>query len=261
MIALLLVSWRYNTQMNDQQLLRYSRQILLPQIDIEGQQALLNSKVLIIGLGGLGSPVAMYLAAAGVGELTLVDDDHVELSNLQRQIIHGEADIGKDKVNSAANSIQALNSDIVVKTIAQRLDQAALMDVVKQVDVVVDCSDNFATRFLLNQVTQDCRVPLVSGAAIRMEGQVTVYDSRQVGSACYRCLYDDTGELQQTCSQTGVFSPLLGVIGGMQAIETMKLLINTGEILSGRLLIFDAYAMAWREIKIKQDVNCPVCKK
>lgn len=247
--------------MNDQQLLRYSRQILLPQIDIEGQQALLDSKVLIIGLGGLGSPVAMYLAAAGVGELTLVDDDQVELSNLQRQIIHSEADIGLDKVVSAANSIKALNSDSVVNTIHQRLDEPALTDAVKQADVVVDCSDNFATRFLLNQVTQACLVPLVSGAAIRMEGQVTVYDSRQKGSACYRCLYEDTGELQQTCSETGVFSPLLGVIGGMQAIETMKLLINTGEVLSGRLLIFDAFTMAWREIRIKQDKQCPVCNK
>lgn len=247
--------------MNDQQLLRYSRQILLPQIDIEGQQAMLESKVLIIGLGGLGSPVAMYLAAAGVGELTLVDDDQVELSNLQRQIIHGEADIGQDKVASAKSSIKALNSECRVNTIHQRLDESALREAVQQVNVVVDCSDNFATRFLLNQVTQDCQVPLVSGAAIRMEGQITVYDSRQAGSACYRCLYEDTGELQQTCSETGVFSPLLGVIGGMQAIETMKLLINTGEVLSGRLLIFDAFTMAWREIRIKQDANCPVCKK
>lgn len=247
--------------MNDQQLLRYSRQILLPQIDIEGQQALLDSKVLIIGLGGLGSPVTMYLAAAGVGDLTLVDDDQVELSNLQRQIIHGQADIDRDKVASAADSLNALNSEVNVHTINQRLDEAELTDVVKQVDVVVDCSDNFATRFLLNQVTQDCQVPLVSGAAIRMEGQVTVYDSRQQGSACYRCLYEDNGELQQTCSETGVFSPLLGVIGGMQAIETMKLLINTGDVLSGRLLIFDAYAMAWREIRIKQDPTCPVCRK
>lgn len=247
--------------MNDQQLLRYSRQILLPQIDIEGQQALLEGKVLVIGLGGLGSPVAMYLAAAGVGELTLVDDDQVELSNLQRQIIHGEADIGEDKVTSAANSINALNAEIDVKTISKRLSETELTEQVKRVDVVVDCSDNFATRFLLNKVTQQCRVPLVSGAAIRMEGQVTVYDARQEGSACYRCLYEDTGELQQTCSETGVFSPLLGVIGGMQAIETMKLLINTGDILSGRLLIFDAFAMAWREIRIKQDAACPVCNK
>jgi adenylyltransferase/sulfurtransferase len=247
--------------MNDQQLLRYSRQILLPQIDIEGQQALLESKVLIIGLGGLGSPVAMYLAAAGVGELTLVDDDQVELSNLQRQIIHGEADIGEKKVTSAASSINALNSEISVKTISKRLSETELTELIEQVDVVVDCSDNFATRFLLNKVTQQCRVPLVSGAAIRMEGQVTVYDARQEGSACYRCLYEDTGELQQTCSETGVFSPLLGVIGGMQAIETMKLLINTGDILSGRLLIFDAFAMAWREIRIKQDAECPVCNK
>ncbi len=247
--------------MNDQQLLRYSRQILLPQIDIEGQQALLKSKVLIIGLGGLGSPVALYLAAAGVGEITLVDDDQVELSNLQRQIIHGQADIGRDKVVSAAESLKSLNPDVLVNTVNQRLDRNELVEKVKQVDVVVDCSDNFATRFLLNEVTQQCQVPLVSGAAIRMEGQVTVYDSRQHGSACYRCLYEDTGELQQTCAETGVLSPLLGVIGGMQAIETVKLLTNTGQVLSGRLMIFDAATMAWREIRIKQDPTCPVCNK
>lgn len=247
--------------MNDDQLLRYSRQILLPQIDILGQQNILDGHVLIIGLGGLGSPVAMYLAAAGVGKLTLVDDDLVEISNLQRQIVHSEADIGRHKVQSAADSLQALNSDCQVEIKATRLDKQALECAVEKADVVVDCSDNFATRFLLNEVTQALKTPLVSGAAIRMEGQVTVYDSRNSGSACYRCVYQDDGELQQTCSESGVLSPLLGVIGSMQAVETLKLLTGIGETLAGRLMIFDALSMSWQEMKLRQDPTCPVCNK
>tara|TARA_R110001606_G_scaffold399310_1_gene584777 strand:- start:106530 stop:107291 length:762 start_codon:yes stop_codon:yes gene_type:complete len=247
--------------MNDDQLLRYSRQILLPQIDITGQQTLLNSHVLIVGLGGLGSPVALYLAAAGVGHLTLVDDDVVELSNLQRQIIHGEQDIGRLKVESAADSLRAINSDIQIEIHTTRLTEQALTMAVSAVDVVVDCSDNFATRFLLNKVTQQLMTPLVSGAAIRMEAQVTVYDPRQIGSACYRCIYEDNGELQQTCSESGVLSPLLGIIGSMQAMETIKLLTHIGESLAGRLMIFDALAMTWRELKLRQDPDCPICKK
>jgi len=247
--------------MNDDQLLRYSRQILLPQIDITGQQKLLNSHVLIVGLGGLGSPVALYLAAAGVGHLTLVDDDIVELSNLQRQIIHGEQDIGRPKVESAADSLRALNSSIQIETYTSRLSENDLAMVITATDVVVDCSDNFATRFLLNKVTQQLKTPLVSGAAIRMEAQVTVYDPRQIGSACYRCIYEDNGELQQTCSESGVLSPLLGIIGSMQAVETVKLLTNIGESLAGRLMIFDALAMTWRELKLRQDPDCPICKK
>ena len=247
--------------MNDDQLLRYSRQILLPQIDILGQQKLLDGRVLIIGLGGLGSPVAMYLAAAGVGHLTLVDDDVVELSNLQRQIIHGEQDIGRLKVESAAESLRAINSDIHIETHAIRLSEQALNLAVKAADVVVDCSDNFATRFLLNKVTQQRNTPLVSGAAIRMEAQVTVYDPRKKGSACYRCIYEDNGELQQTCSESGVLSPLLGIIGSMQAVETVKLLADVGESLAGRLMIFDAFAMTWRELKLRQNPQCPICEK
>ena len=245
--------------MQDDQLLRYSRQILLPQIDIEGQQKLLNSHVLIIGLGGLGSPVALYLAAAGVGHLTLVDDDIVELSNLQRQIVHGEQNIGQPKVKSAAESIRALNSECQVDIKAERLLGHALNKEVEAADVVVDCSDNFATRFLLNEVTQQHKTPLVSGAAIRMEGQVTVYDARQAGSACYRCVYQNTSELQETCSESGVLSPLLGIIGSMQAVETVKLLTNIGESLAGRLMILDALSMSWHEIKLRQDPDCPVC--
>ncbi len=247
--------------MNDDQLLRYSRQILLPQIDIIGQQKILDSHVLIIGLGGLGSPVAMYLAAAGVGELTLVDDDRVEISNLQRQIIHNENNIDQLKVESAAESIRAINHHCQIDIKSTRLDKQALTTVVKSADVVVDCSDNFATRFLLNEVTQANKTPLVSGAAIRMEGQVTVYDSRHQGSACYRCVYQDEGELQQTCSESGVLSPLLGVIGSMQAVETIKLITGIGESLSGRLMIFDALSMSWQEMKLRQDPACPVCNK
>jgi len=247
--------------MNDDQLLRYSRQILLPQIDIVGQQKILNGRVLIIGLGGLGSPVAMYLAAAGVGHLTLVDDDIVDVSNLQRQIIHGEQDIGRLKVESAANSLHNINSDCQLEIKTTRLDKHALQIEVKKSDVVVDCSDNFASRFLLNEVTQQLKIPLVSGAAIRMEGQITVYDSRNSGSACYRCIYQDNGELQQTCSESGVLSPLLGIVGSMQAVETIKLLTGIGETLAGRLMILDALSMAWREIKLRQDPACPICIK
>lgn len=247
--------------MNDDQLLRYSRQILLPQIDITGQQKLLNSHVLIVGLGGLGSPVALYLAAAGVGHLTLVDDDVVELSNLQRQIIHCEQDIARPKVESAADSLRALNSGVQIETHTTRLSEQTLNNAVSTADVVVDCSDNFATRFLLNKVTQQLNTPLVSGAAIRMEAQVTVYDPRQIGSACYRCIYEDNGELQQTCSESGVLSPLLGIIGSMQAVETVKLLTHIGESLAGRLMILDALAMTWRELKLRQDPDCPICKK
>lgn len=245
--------------MKDEQLLRYSRQILLPQIDIKGQQKLLDSHVLIIGLGGLGSPVALYLAAAGVGHLTLVDDDEVELSNLQRQIVHGEQNIGEKKVESASQRLRSLNSECQIDIKAERLVGDELSQAVEAADVVVDCSDNFATRFLLNEVTQQCKTPLVSGAAIRMEGQITVYDSRQEDSACYRCVYQDSGELQETCSETGVLSPLLGIIGSMQAVETVKLLTGIGETLAGRLMILDALSMSWQEIKLRQDPVCPVC--
>ena len=246
--------------MNDEQLLRYSRQILLPKVDFEGQERLLNSHVLIVGMGGLGSPVALYLAAAGVGNFTIVDDDVVELSNLQRQIIHTEQDIGRAKVLSAADSMAAINSDVKLDIRNHRMESAELNKVVEKVDVVVDCSDNLATRFLLNEVTQKQRTPLVSGAAIRMEGQVTVYDSRQPGNGCYQCLYQDKSELQETCSQSGVLSPLLGIIGSIQAVETIKLITQTGESLASRLLLLDASNMQWREIRLKPNKNCPICQ-
>lgn len=247
--------------MNDDQLLRYSRHILLPQVDIKGQQALLDAHVMIVGLGGLGSPVATYLAASGVGRLTLVDDDIVELSNLQRQVIHSEAQIGHSKVSSAEDRLKAINSDVELQLIDRRLNKAELLAATQDVDVLVDCSDNFATRFLLNEVSQVQGLPLVSGAAIRFEGQVTVYDPRQPGMPCYRCLYEDKGELEETCSESGILSPILSVIGGVQAVETVKLLMDVGDSLAGRLLILDAFSMSWREIKMKQDPTCPVCQK
>lgn len=247
--------------MNDDQLLRYSRHILLPQLDINGQQTLIDSHVMIIGLGGLGAPVSMYLAASGVGKLTLVDDDEVELSNLQRQIVHSQNDIGRAKVASAAETLQELNSDVSVQQIDQRLDKTALIAAVSGVDVVVDCSDNFATRFLLNEVSREQNVPLVSGAAIRFEAQVTVFDPRQADSPCYRCLYEDKGELEQSCSESGVLAPMLAMVGGTQAVETLKLLTGVGDTLAGRLLLLDALSMQWREIKMKQDPDCPVCSQ
>lgn len=246
--------------MNDDQLLRYSRHILLPQVDIQGQQRLLNAHVMIVGLGGLGSPVSTYLAAAGVGRLTLVDDDVVEMSNLQRQVVHSEAEIGQPKVSSAAARLKAINSDVELRLIQQRLDKTALLEATADVDVLVDCSDNFATRFLLNEVSQQQCLPLVSGAAIRFEGQVTVYDPRQLGMPCYRCLYEDKGELEETCSESGILSPILSIIGGVQAVETVKLLMGLGDSLAGRLLILDALNMGWREIKMRQDPTCPVCQ-
>jgi len=247
--------------MNDDQLLRYSRHILLPQLDINGQQTLIDSHVMIIGLGGLGAPVSMYLAASGIGKLTLVDDDEVELSNLQRQIVHGQQDIGREKVASAADKLRELNPDVSLQLINQRLDKAGLMAATADVDVLVDCSDNFATRFLLNEVSREQNLPLVSGAAIRFEAQITVYDPRQAESLCYRCLYEDKGELEQSCSESGVLAPMLAMVGGTQAVETIKLLTGVGESLAGRLLLLDALSMQWREIKMKQDPDCPVCSQ
>ncbi len=247
--------------MNDDQLLRYSRQILLPQLDIIGQQKLIDSCVLIIGLGGLGSPVAMYLVAAGIGCLILVDDDRVELSNLQHQIAHGQGDIGRNKVLSAADTLKNIDSSVELRLIDKRINGDILKEAVDAADVVVDCSDNFNTKFLLNEVTNNCQKPLVSGAAIRMEGQIAVYDSRQEDNACYRCLYEDNSELEQTCSETGVLSPLLGIVGGIQAMEAIKCITAIGRNLSNRLLILDALKMTWREIKLRQDPTCPVCVK
>jgi adenylyltransferase/sulfurtransferase len=245
--------------MDDPQLLRYSRQILLPQIGIEGQQRLLAARVLIIGVGGLGSPVAMYLAASGVGHLVLVDYDMVELSNLQRQIAHTTDRLGMHKVNSAQLALAALNPEVQVTVIPGQLDPEALEEQVRQADAVVDCSDNFATRFALNRVCVANRTPLISGAAIRLEGQVTVFRADRADSPCYRCLYRDMDELGESCSQTGVLAPLVGIIGSIQATETIKVLLDMGESLAGRLLVLDALSMEWRSIKLRKDPDCPVC--
>ncbi len=246
--------------MDDQQLLRYSRQIMLEGFDYAGQEALAASKVLIVGLGGLGCPVAMYLAAAGVGELWLADDDAVDLSNLQRQIAHSGADIGRAKVDSAADTIAALNPAVKVRPMAQRLAGDELEAAVAGVDLVVDASDNFSTRFALNRACVQQRVPLVSGAAIRCEGQVAVFDPRQADSPCYRCLYDDGGDdAQLSCAESGVLAPIVGVIGSLQALEAIKLLSGYGEPLRGRLLVIDGRSLECRTLKLPRDPECPVC--
>lgn len=247
--------------MDDQQLLRYSRHILLPEIDVDGQQALLAGKALIVGLGGLGSPVALYLAAAGVGELHLADDDAVDLSNLQRQIAHGHGDIGRSKVDSAADAVKRLNPDCGVTAYPQRLEGERLAEAVAAVDVVVDASDNFATRFALNHACFHARVPLVSGAAIRGEGQVSVYDFRRDDSPCYRCLYHDGDDSALNCSESGVLSPLVGVVGSLQATEVLKCLSGAGDTLCGRLLVIDAFAMEFRTLGLSADPHCPVCSR
>ncbi|MDP6969326.1 MAG: molybdopterin-synthase adenylyltransferase MoeB [Gammaproteobacteria bacterium] len=245
--------------MNDDQLLRYSRQIMLPEFDYAGQQALLDARVLVIGVGGLGSPVAMYLAAAGVGHLVLVDDDVVDFSNLQRQIVHTEQTVDQLKVDSAATSIARLNSDIKVTCLPQRLAGKALEDQVKAADVVVDCSDNLTTRSALNQVCWRIKTPLVSGAAIRFEGQLSVFDSRHADSPCYACLHHQTGSLDATCAANGVISPVVGIIGAMQALETVKLLAQVGEPAIGKLMLFDGLAAQWRSFGLPKLPGCQVC--
>ena len=245
--------------LTDDQLLRYSRQIMLPDIDIAGQEALQQAKVLIVGLGGLGSPVAMYLAAAGVGELILVDDDSVELSNLQRQVIHHSSSIGVAKVDSAAQRIESINPDVAVHCVSHRLESEELLGWLQKVDLLVDCSDNFPTRFMLNRCCVAENTPLVSGAAIRMEGQLLTVDPRVAGSPCYQCLYPSAADDNLSCAESGVLAPLVGVIGSMQALEAIKVLTGVGETLVGRLMIFDAKNMQWQTLKLKADANCPVC--
>tara|TARA_R110001599_G_scaffold61708_9_gene171724 strand:+ start:6585 stop:7325 length:741 start_codon:yes stop_codon:yes gene_type:complete len=245
--------------MDDEQLLRYSRHILLPGLDVEGQEALLRSRVLIVGMGGLGCPVALYLAASGVGELHLADDDTVDLSNLQRQIAHGSADIGRGKVDSVAESIHALNIDIRVVPHSVRLSGEALVEAVAGVDLVVDASDNFTTRFALNRACYTARKPLVSGAAIRGEGQLSVFDFRREDSPCYRCLYHEADDAALNCSESGVLAPVVGIIGSMQALEALKCLSGLGEPLVGRLLLFDGINMELRQLNLRRDPACPVC--
>jgi molybdopterin-synthase adenylyltransferase len=246
--------------MNDEQLLRYSRHILLPQISYEGQEKLVEGHALIVGAGGLGSPVALYLAAGGVGTLTICDFDTVDLTNLQRQIIHTTQSVGINKAVSARQTLQALNPETKVKTIEERSSSESMEKLVREADVVIDCSDNFATRYTLNQICVKLRKPLVSGAAIGFEGQVSVFDMRNNASPCYQCLFPDMGaEENMRCADNGVFSPLVGMIGTTQAAEAMKLLMGIGESLQGRLLLLDALAMEWRSIRLSRDPACSVC--
>lgn len=246
--------------MNDNQLLRYSRHILLPEIGYEGQDKLTKSHALIVGAGGLGSPVALYLAASGVGMLTICDFDVVDLTNLQRQIIHTTQSVGINKAVSAQQTLYEINPDVNIKTIQKKSTEQELTDLVAKADVVIDCSDNFATRYALNRLCVQLQKPLVSGAALKFEGQITVYDMRSSTSPCYHCLFPDNGEdTDLRCATNGVFSPLVGMVGTVQAAEALKILMGIGESLQGRLLLLDALSMEWRTIKLKKDAACSVC--
>ncbi len=246
--------------MNDHQLLRYSRHILLDEIGIEGQHALLAAHALIIGAGGLGSPAAMYLASAGVGRITLVDDDVVDLTNLQRQIAHTTARVGRSKAESARATLLAINPDIVVGALAERAGPARLAELVAGADVVLDCCDNFATRHAVNRACVAARKPLVSGAVIRFDGQVAVFDPRGGEQPCYCCLFPEDQRFEDAaCSTMGVFAPLAGVIGAIQAAEALKLLMGVGLPLAGRLLMLDGLRMEWTSIAVGRAGDCPVC--
>jgi adenylyltransferase/sulfurtransferase len=244
--------------MNDDQLLRYSRQILLPQVGVEGQERLLRSRVLVVGAGGLGSPVALYLAAAGVGELAIADFDRVDLTNLQRQILHATDRIGLPKTGSAERTLGALNPEVRVVPITRHLEGDLLTAEVAKADVVVDGSDNFATRFAVNAACVAAGRPLVSGAVVRWEGQVSVFADRP-GSPCYRCLYGAGGEVDDTCTNNGVLGPVAGIVGTIQATEALKLLTGAGATLSGRLLLIDALEMRFRTLALTKDPHCPAC--
>lgn len=245
--------------LSDNELLRYSRQILLPQIDVDGQLRLKDSRVLIVGLGGLGAPVALYLAAAGVGELHLADFDTVDLTNLQRQIIHDSDSVGMGKVDSAIARLTAINPDVKLVAHRQALDADSLDAAVAAVDLVLDCCDNFGTREAVNAACVAAKKPLVSGAAIRLEGQLSVFDPRREESPCYHCLYGHGSEAELTCSEAGVVGPLVGLVGSLQALEALKLLAGFGEPLVGRLLLIDALGSRFRELRVKRDPQCAVC--
>lgn len=246
--------------MTDDQLLRYSRHILLDEIGVEGQQRLMDAHALVIGAGGLGSPVALYLATAGVGRITLVDNDVVDLTNLQRQIAHNLARVGRPKAESARDAIAAINPDVLVLPVVQRVDAQALAELVPQADVVLDCCDNFATRQAINRACVAHGKPLVSGAAIRFDGQVSVFDTRQPAAPCYACVFPPDQELEEAlCATMGVFAPLVGIIGAMQASEALRLLAGVGTSLAGRLQMLDARSMEWSEMRVKRDPACRVC--
>jgi len=247
---------------NDNQLFRYSRHILLPQIDISGQEKLNQSKALIVGAGGLGSPVAMYLAASGIGNLIICDGDQVDLTNLQRQIIHATDSIGLPKVFSAQKTLSRINPEVNVIAIQERIDGPKLLQLAAEVDVVIDASDSFITRYHVNQACVTHKKPLVSGAVVRFDGQISVFDLRYSDSPCYHCLYpinEDQSAEDMPCAIMGVFSPLVGIIGCMQAAETLKILLGIGNSLNGRLQLLDGLTMNWRSIKLHKDPTCPVC--
>ncbi len=244
---------------NDEQLLRYSRQIMLPDIGIEGQKKLLNSHVLLIGVGGLGSPIAIYLCSSGVGKITLVDDDEVDISNLQRQIIHTTESIGKKKVFSAQEQLHKLNPDVEVIAQPTRLDETSLSHEILKSNIVVDATDNFETRLIINKVCHENKIPLVSGAVIKAEGQVCIFLNNDDNGPCYNCLYGHIVEAEQNCAETGVLAPVAGVIASVQATETIKILAEIDSPLRNKLLIFDAMSMELRTLVINKDVKCKVC--
>ncbi|MFT0545680.1 HesA/MoeB/ThiF family protein [Allopusillimonas ginsengisoli] len=246
--------------MNDRQLMRYARHILLDEFGVEGQERLLAARVLIVGAGGLGSPAASYLAAAGVGHMVLADDDEVDLGNLQRQILHTTERLGWPKAESGRHMLQQINPEICVVPLPERLEGKAMDDAVRQADIVLDCCDNFATRHSVNRACVKHGRPLVSGAAIRFSGQVSVYDTRQPESPCYHCLFPQADGAQELrCATTGVLGPLVGIIGSMQAAEAIKLIAGMGESLVGRLLCLDALSMQWQTVRFKRDPSCAVC--
>ena len=245
--------------MEDQELLRYSKQIMLPQVDVEGQQKIMDATVLIVGMGGLGSPTALYLAAAGVGHLIIADFDQVELSNLQRQIIHQTKDIGDDKVNSAKNKLTELNPNIKITIANELIHTGNLPDLIKGVDIVLDGTDNFESRFEINQICVEHQKPLVSAAVVRFEGQVSVFKGYENDQPCYQCLYSVEGEDNESCIDNGVLAPVAGLVGTIQALQAIKVILELGDQLSGSLLLIDALDLSFRKVKISKDLKCPVC--
>ena len=246
--------------MKDNQLLRYSRHILLPEIEYSGQEKLLKSHCLVIGAGGLGSPVSIYLASSGIGKITICDFDDVDISNLQRQILHSDESIGINKALSARKFLNKVNPEIIITPIEKKLNIEQMTDIAKEVDVIIDCSDNFETRYALNKIAFCLKKPLISGAAIKFDGQISVFDFREKSSPCYECLFPDTNnEEELRCADHGVFSPMVGIIGATQAAEAIKIILGVGISLMGRLLLLDSKDMTWKTIKIVKDKGCKVC--
>ena len=246
--------------MDDAQLLRYSRHVLLPELGVEAQQRFAAAHALIVGVGGLGNPAAQFLAAAGIGTLTLVDADRVDLTNLQRQILFGTGDVGRPKVDAAGERIAAVNPEVRVERIAKRVGLEELAPLALAADVVLDCSDNFATRHAINRACVAAKKPLVSGSAIRFDGQIAVFDVRDGTHPCYHCLFGEGDDFEETrCATMGVFAPLVGIIGAGEAAEALKLVAGAGESLAGRLLMLDALTMRWHEVRVPRDPQCPVC--